>query len=42
MDPAVTKWLVVEQDNSDTDMFECVEKSYRYMIENKLAQGNRK
>lgn len=41
MDPAVTKWLVVEQDNSDTDMFECVEKSYRYLIENKLAAGNR-
>ncbi len=42
MDPAVTKWLVVEQDNSDTDMFECVEKSYRYLIENKLAEGNQK
>ncbi|MEI6788763.1 MAG: sugar phosphate isomerase/epimerase [bacterium] len=42
MDPAVTKWLVVEQDNSDTDMFECVERSYRYLIENKLAEGNRK
>jgi sugar phosphate isomerase/epimerase len=41
MDPAVTEWLVVEQDNSDTDMFECVEKSYRYLIENKLAVGNR-
>lgn len=42
MDPAVTKWLVVEQDNSDTDMFECVEKSYRYLIENKLAEGTKK
>lgn len=41
MNPAVTKWLVVEQDTSDTDMFECVEKSYRYLIENKLAEGNR-
>lgn len=41
MDPAVTKWLVVEQDNSDTDLFECVEKSYRYLIENILAEGNR-
>ncbi|MEI6562978.1 MAG: sugar phosphate isomerase/epimerase [bacterium] len=42
MDPAVTEWLVVEQDNSDTDMLECVEKSYRYLIENGLAVGNRK
>jgi sugar phosphate isomerase/epimerase len=42
MDQAVTKWLVVEQDNSDTDMFDCVERSYRYMIENGLAEGNRK
>lgn len=42
MDPAVTKWLVVEQDNSDTDMFECVEMSYRYLIENGLAEGNLK
>ena len=41
MDPAVTRWLVVEQDNSDTDMFTCVEQSYRYLIENKLAEGNR-
>ncbi len=41
MDPAVTQWLIVEQDNSDTDMFECVEKSYRYLIENGLAAGNR-
>ncbi len=41
MDSSVTQWLVVEQDNSDTDMFECVEKSYRYLIENKLAAGNR-
>lgn len=37
LDPAVTKWLVVEQDNSDTDMWECVEKSYRYLVDNKLG-----
>jgi hypothetical protein len=42
MDPDVTKWLVVEQDNSDTDMFECIEASYRYLIGNGLAEGNRK
>ena len=40
MDPAITKWLVVEQDNSDTDMFECVESSYRYLTTNGLAAGN--
>jgi sugar phosphate isomerase/epimerase len=41
MDPEVTKWLVVEQDNSDTDMFECVESSYRYLIGHGLASGNK-
>ena len=41
MDPAVTRWLVVEQDNSDTDMFACVEASYRYLTENGLAAGNK-
>lgn len=41
MDPTVTQWLVVEQDNSDTDMFDCVESSYRYLINNGLALGNR-
>ncbi len=40
MDPAVTQWLVVEQDNSDTDMFTCVEESYRYLTSNGLAVGN--
>lgn len=40
MDPEVTKWLVVEQDNSDTDMFDCVEASYRYLTSNGLAAGN--
>lgn len=41
MDPAVTQWLVVEQDNSDTDMMTCVEESYRYLISNGLASGNK-
>ncbi len=36
-----TKWLVVEQDNSATDMFECVESSYKYLTGNGLAIGNR-
>ena len=37
----VTEWLIVELDDSDTDMFECVESSYRYLIDNGLAEGNR-
>ena len=41
MDPSVTRWLVVEQDTSDTDMFECVEKSYAYLVGNGLAAGNK-
>ena len=41
MDPSVTQWLVVEQDNSDTDMFECVEASYKYLIGRGLASGNK-
>lgn len=40
LDPAVTQWLVVEQDNSDTDMFECVAASYRYLVDNNLGLGN--
>ncbi len=40
MNPAVTEWLIVEQDNSDTDMFECVEESYRYLTGRGLAAGN--
>ena len=41
IDPAVTRWLVVEQDNSATDMFTCVEQSYRYLTQRKLGLGNR-
>jgi hypothetical protein len=37
----VTQWLIVEQDDSETDMFACVESSYRYLTENGLAEGNR-
>ncbi|HRJ71119.1 MAG TPA: sugar phosphate isomerase/epimerase [Terrimicrobiaceae bacterium] len=40
MDPEITRWLVVEQDNSDTEMFACVESSYRYLTSNGLAAGN--
>lgn len=41
MNPAVTQWLVVEQDTSDTDMLECVAQSYKYLTENGLAAGNK-
>ena len=41
MDPSVTQWLVVEQDTSDTDMFECVAESYSYLVGNGLAAGNK-
>ncbi|RMD78895.1 MAG: sugar phosphate isomerase/epimerase [Lentisphaerae bacterium] len=41
VDENVTQWLVVEQDNSATDMFECVASSYKYLTENGLAAGNR-
>ncbi len=41
MDPAVTRWLVVELDTCKTDMFEAVEQSYRFLTENGLATGNR-
>jgi len=36
-----TKWLVVEQDTSATDMFACVESSYKYLVGHGLAEGNR-
>jgi len=36
-----TKWLVVELDACATDMFEAVEQSYRYLVGNGLAQGNK-
>ncbi|HMP76078.1 MAG TPA: sugar phosphate isomerase/epimerase [Kiritimatiellia bacterium] len=39
LDPAVTRWLVVEQDNSATDMFECMRASYNFMVGNGLASG---
>ncbi len=32
-------WLIVELDRCDTDMMEAVQKSAKYMLDNKLAQG---
>jgi sugar phosphate isomerase/epimerase len=40
-DPSVLRWLVVEQDNGDGDMIDAAASSYRYMIENGLAIGNK-
>jgi len=36
-----TEWLIVELDRCATDMMEAVEKSYRYMVGQGLAQGNK-
>lgn len=40
-DPKVLRWLIVELDKCDTDMFQAVEDSYKYLVSNKLAEGNR-
>ena len=34
-----TAWMIVELDDCETDMFEAVAQSYRYLTENGLAQG---
>jgi len=40
-DPAVLRWNVVELDSCATDMFQAVEDSYRYLVGQGLAAGNR-
>jgi sugar phosphate isomerase/epimerase len=40
-DPDVTRWLVVELDHCGTDMATAVEESYRYLVGNGLAEGNK-
>jgi sugar phosphate isomerase/epimerase len=40
-DPNVLEWLIVELDSCATDMFEAVEKSYRHLVGNGLAAGNK-
>ncbi|OGV50905.1 MAG: hypothetical protein A2X49_05685 [Lentisphaerae bacterium GWF2_52_8] len=40
-DPKLLRWLVVELDSCATDMFEAVEKSYRFLVDNNLGEGNR-
>lgn len=39
-DPDFLRWLIVELDACDTDMLTAVSDSYRYLIENGLAEGN--
>ena len=36
-DPAILKYLIVEADNSETDMLVLAEKSYRYLVEQGLG-----
>ena len=40
-DPAVTQWLILEQDLSDGDMMADVQTSYDYLTSRGLAQGSR-
>jgi sugar phosphate isomerase/epimerase len=40
-DPNVCEWLIVELDSCATDMVKAVEDSYRYMIDNGLAEGSK-
>jgi sugar phosphate isomerase/epimerase len=40
-DPNVCEWLIVELDSCATDMVQAVQDSYRYMIDNGLAAGNK-
>lgn len=39
--PDVTEWLIVELDAFDGDMLEAVKESYRYLVSNGLAAGNK-
>ena len=38
---ATTEWMIVELDRCDTDMVEAVAKSYRYLVGQGLATGNK-
>ena len=41
LDPGVTEWLIVEQDQSDGDMLADVKTSYSYLTSRGLGAGNR-
>jgi len=40
-DESVLEWLIVELDSCGTDMFEAVEDSYKYLVGEGLATGNK-
>ena len=40
-DESVLKWLIVENDTCDRDMFQGAEESYRYLVKNKLGKGRK-
>lgn len=40
-DESVTEWMIVELDACATDMLEAVEDSYKYLVGNGLASGNK-
>ena len=35
------RWHIVELDRCDTDMFEAVERSYHYLVDNQLSRGRK-
>ena len=35
------RWHIVELDRCDTDMFEAVERSYHYLVDNELSRGRK-
>jgi sugar phosphate isomerase/epimerase len=40
-DPNVLEWLIVELDSCAIGMLEAAEKSYRYLVDNGLGEGNK-
>lgn len=40
-DPNINKWVIVELDNCVMDMMYAIKKSYRYMVSNGIAAGNK-
>ncbi len=40
-DPNVLEWLIVELDDCATDMLDAVVDSYKYLVSEKLAEGNK-
>jgi len=40
-DPNIAEWMIVELDECATDMTEAVRQSYKYLVSNNLAAGNK-